>query len=398
MNLFIPLRFITRLFFVALLALGLQPNDAYTQSTDEIILYTPYTSRSVTPGETITYGIEVYNNTARVQNVALSVADLPRSWNPVFSSNSNIIQKIAIKPQNLSSGNNAREVVLTLDVPLNIRKGLYDLVVQARTNDGYIYSLPLDIRVTQQGTLETEFTVQQTNMEGYSDSQLIYQAELYNKTAQEQSYSLTADAPPGWDVRFMYGSGYATSVTLESNQSTENFSIRVTPSETARADTFNIGVQARSKNSNATQQLEAVIKGKYEMDFTTNNDRLNTEVTVGGSQDVILLLENTGSVPIRNIGLSARTPVGWNVQFDNKQLSLIEPSNSARVTATINTSKNAIAGDYKMEIKADSENLASIMDLRVTVKRSITWGFVGAIIILSVILGIGYLFRKFGRR
>jgi len=398
MNIFLSLRFITRLFFVVLLALSLQPDDVYTQSTNEIILYTPYTSRSVTPGESITYGIEVYNNTATVQNVALSVADLPRSWNPVFTSNSNILQKIAVKPQALSNGSTSREVVLTLDVPLNIRKGLYDLVVQARTDDGYIYSLPLDIRVTEQGTLETEFIIQQTNMEGYSDSQLIYQAELYNKTAQKQNYSLTADAPPGWDVRFMYGSGYATSVTLESNQSTDNFSIRITPSETAKADTFNIVVRARSGNSSATKQLEAVIKGKYEMNFTTNNSRLNTEVTVGGSKDVTLLLENTGTVPIRNIGLSARTPVGWNVQFDNKNLSLIEPGNSARITATINTSENAIAGDYKIEVKADTENLSSLLDLRVTVKRSITWGLVGAIIILTVIIGIGYLFRKFGRR
>ena len=387
-----------RFSFAVLLLISFQPERVQTQPSQDVLLFTPYTSRSVTPGETITYGIELYNNTDIVQNVTLDVNDLPRSWNPVFSSNSNVIQKIAVKPRSLGNGTASQNIVLTLDVPLSSRKGLYNLVIQARTTNNFIYELPLSVRVTEQGTLETEFIVEQTNMEGYSDSQLIYQAELYNKTAQEQNYSLTADAPPGWDVRFMYGSGYATSVTLQSNQRTENFSIRLTPPQTVKADTFNIKVNARSRNSSASRDLEAVIKGQYEMNFTTQDSRLNTEVTVGGSRNLQLMLQNTGTVPIRNIQFSSRTPVGWNIQFENKQLSMIAPGNSATVTATIQTSDNAIAGDYEVQFKADTENLASLLDIRVTVKSSITWGLVGGLIIVSVIIGIAYLFRTFGRR
>ena len=64
---------------------------SYTHANDSIpksvILYTPYTKISVSPGASIDYSIDLINNTDQLTNANLSVSGLSSSWkhemNPV---------------------------------------------------------------------------------------------------------------------------------------------------------------------------------------------------------------------------------------------------------------------------------------------------------------------------
>jgi uncharacterized membrane protein len=68
------------------------------------------------------------------------------------------------------------------------------------------------------------------------------------------------------------------------------------------------------------------------------------------------------------------------------------------VTATIKADKNAIAGDYVVSMTAKTAEKSSDATLRMTVKTSVLWGWIGILIIIAVIGGVYYLFRKYGRR
>ena len=55
-------------------------NRVHADESGSIILYTPYTKISVTPGASIDYSIDLINNTDGITNANLSVNGLPGSW------------------------------------------------------------------------------------------------------------------------------------------------------------------------------------------------------------------------------------------------------------------------------------------------------------------------------
>src|SRR5699024_2427326 len=111
-----------------------------------------------------------------------------------------------------------------------------------------------------------------------------------------------------------------------------------------------------------------------------------------------LLLKNTGTVPIHDVELSASTPVDWKVEFSNKKITQLAAGSSTTVEAIIKATDKAIAGDYRLQISADTPEVSSESTFRVTVGKSVLWGSVGILIIALVVGGIAYLFKEYGRR
>ena len=70
-----------------------------------------------------------------------------------------------------------------------------------------------------------------------------------------------------------------------------------------------------------------------------------------------------------------------------------------QVEVTITPAAQALVGDYSVGLSADGEKGSSkTVELRVSVKTSAAWGWVGIIIIVVVIAGLGALFLRLGRR
>jgi len=375
--------------FVPLLTFASPPGQG-------IILYTPYISQSITPGKTLTYNIELLNNTSRIQNVNLSTRGIPSDWEPSLTAESNEIQKIAVKPKT-SEKDNSQDITLKLHIPLKIEKGYYPVSIFAETESGREYKLALGVNVTEQGTFSSKMEVDQANMEGYADSDFSYSLTLSNQTVEEQNYALAAKAPQGWGVRFQVAADYVTSVTVGSNES-ENISVEVTPPSNVEADTSNIIVRAVSGNTSVQDTLETVIKGKYNLKLTTPTGRLSTDVTAGNEKEIKLLLKNNGTIPLYDVDLSASTPVDWNVDFKKDKITRLNPDESLTTKATIRASDKAIAGDYQLQISAQNPKVSDNADFRITVSKSIFWGSTGIIVILFVLGGIAFLFKRYGRR
>jgi uncharacterized membrane protein len=68
------------------------------------------------------------------------------------------------------------------------------------------------------------------------------------------------------------------------------------------------------------------------------------------------------------------------------------------VVAVIKPAKNALAGDYAIELRATAGSQSSTLDLRYGVKGSQTLGIIAIAIIAMVFLGLAWLFRRLGRR
>ncbi|WP_319504786.1 NEW3 domain-containing protein [Bacteroides graminisolvens] len=352
-----------------------------------VTLYTPYTKISVPPGESIDYSVDVINKTRSVKNAAIAVRGLPKGWGYEIKSGGWTVNQLSVLP------NDQKNFSLKVDVPLQVNKGTYRFYVSA---DG-MYTLPLTVVVSQKGTYQTEFTTDQINMEGSAEATFTFNATLKNRTAEKQLYALTANAPRGWNVAFKPNYKQATSVEVEPNAST-NVTIDINPPANIKVGTYRIPVRAANGTTSADLGLEVVIKGSYKMELTTPNGLLSTDVTAGDTRKIELVVNNSGTIDLTDIQLSAAKPADWDVTFQPQKITSLKAGEKAQVLAVVKASKKAIPGDYVVKMETRTPEVNSAAEFRIAVKTPIIWGWLGILIIIGACGGVYYLFRKYGRR
>jgi len=360
---------------------------ASAAAAEPIELYTALTDVIASPGQEITYSIEVINNTDSVQRVGLQLSGVPNGWDVELTSLSRKVEGVAVKPQS------SQNVSLSVDVPLAVAKGEYTITVVSDRG----VSLPIKVTVSEEGAYETEFTSEQPNLEGSSSSSFSYSAKITNKTAEQQTYALRHAAERGWDVRFRASGKDVSSVVIDPNES-QNITIEITPPTQVPAGTYKIPIEAASGATGGTLELEAVITGTYDVELTTPTGRLSETIKAGGKKTINLEVKNTGTVDLRDIQLTAATPVDWEVEFDTTEIDMLEAGQSKTVTATVTASEKAIVGDYVLNMTARAPEAESQATFRMTVEASVLWGWLGILIVAAVLGGVYGLFRKYGRR
>ncbi|WP_047982894.1 COG1470 family protein [Ornithinibacillus californiensis] len=355
----------------------------------DVSVYTPYTGLSVTPGEDIEYSVDIINSGETIETVEFELNGLPEGWEHQISASGTNIQELSIRP------NSEESIRLVITVPLQVEKGVYefDLVADGTSTS----SLGMMVNVTEEGTFKTNFTTEQPNMQGHADSTFEYSTTLKNQTAEQQHYSLTSQAPNGWNTQFKADGKGVTSVTVEPNEE-KTVEVVITPAKNAKADTYTIPVKAQSGATASEIELEAVITGSYGLTLTTPDGLLSDDVTAGGDTIIDLVVENTGTVDLTEIDLNGSTPPKWEVEFDQPTISTLKAGEKTTVKATLTAPKDAIAGDYATTFSVQTAEATSEANFRMSVKTSTAWGFIGVAIIVIVIGGLYYIFRKYGRR
>ena len=151
--------------------------------------------------------------------------------------------------------------------------------------------------------------------------------------------------------------------------------------------------------------LPVTITGSYSVALTqTSDETLQTSAQPGAGKAYVWVVQNTGSGPLGNITVGATPPTGWTVTFDAATIPSLAPGKTQNVTATITPSGNAVAGDYTIAFTATVPSSGSIpgatasQTVRVTVQVGLNWLVVGGALILLVLVGLSWVFGRFGRR
>ena len=134
------------------------------------------------------------------------------------------------------------------------------------------------------------------------------------------------------------------------------------------------------------------------MELTTPRGLLSSDITAGDVKRIELMVKNNGSAELKDIALSASKPVDWEVTFDPAKIVKLGAGQSTNVVATVKASKKALPGDYVTKMEAKTPEVNATVDFRISVKTPMIWGWVGVFIIVVVLGGVYYLFRKYGRR
>ncbi|HLS10484.1 NEW3 domain-containing protein, partial [Lentibacillus sp.] len=163
---------------IVMLLFSTAPAVNQTYAAGGITLFTPYTGLSVTPGETVSYQVDVMNSGSNIQNLTFSLEGLPEGWSNTITANGRDIQQLSVQP------GGEQQITLEVTVPLEVEKADYNFTLVA-DGDGEGYAeLPFTTTVSEQGTFETELTTEQQNMEGHADSTFTYNVSLKNRTAE----------------------------------------------------------------------------------------------------------------------------------------------------------------------------------------------------------------------
>jgi len=362
-----------------------------TTFAQSLTLYTPYSGLSVTPGENITYDVDIINDHSSVEHVTFALEKLPKEWEYSIRAGGYSIDQLSILP------NSEETIKVEVTVPLEVKKGAYSFSLVATNERGEKGTLPILVNVSEEGTFQTEFVIEQPNMQGHADSTLTYSAELKNQTADEQHYSLAGQFPEGWEGIFKVDGNSVTSVTIEPNES-KNITIEMTPAENVKADLYTIPIVASTGSTSAEIEVEADIIGKYDVELTTTDGKMSSDLTAGRKKTIKLLVKNTGSVVLTDIKLDAQTPPDWDVEFDKQTINSLEAGEEFVVEAKVEAPKDTIAGDYVVNFSAKTSEASSEATFRMSVKTSTLWGFISVGIIVLVIAGIYFVFKKYGRR
>ncbi|HET7676219.1 MAG TPA: NEW3 domain-containing protein [Candidatus Limnocylindrales bacterium] len=352
---------------------------------------TPYPSVSVEPGGSTQFPLTI--TTDSPERVDVSVSRAPQGWKTTFKGGGFTVNAV------YTGGDKPPTLDLEVEVPADAAAQTYEVVVTAKGPSGAA-TLPLGLTVSDvaggQVTLTTQFPAQR----GDADATFEFDLRLSNETLQEARFSLETAGPEGWKVDARPASdAQATTAVVGAGDET-NVTVKVDPPNDVAAGTYPVAVRAVGGGKTAVAELQVEITGNYAMAIETPDQRLNARAVAGSASELTLRLRNDGTAPLTAVSLTATPPSGWKVTFAPETVEQIAPGETAEVKATIVPSGQAVAGDYVVTIngRAAEASATDSVEIRTTVETSPLWGLVGLLLIGGVLLGLGWVFRRYGRR
>ncbi|MCA1736337.1 MAG: hypothetical protein LC739_09535 [Actinobacteria bacterium] len=350
---------------------------------------TAYPGLTVEPGDTAGFDLTITATTN--STVALAVEGIPEGWTGTFRGGGFVISQVTAGPELQP------EVRLDVIVPTGTADGDYPLTITATTG-GETVSVPVNVTVQGGAGGSVTLTPEFPGLRGPASSTFPFNVDVKNDTPAEVQLELAAEGPIGWLVEARpQSSSLASTITVESG-ATGRITVNATPPAGVQAGVYDLRVTARGGGVDAETVLQVEITGSFSMQLTTPDQQLNTDVTAGQPTPFPIWVFNDGSADLLNVILAASPPSGWEVTFDLEAVPSIAAGEFATINATITPSTNAIAGDYIIGFRANTDETDASMDVRTTVNPSVFGGLVGIGLIILTLAALAWVFRRFGRR
>jgi uncharacterized membrane protein len=365
---------------------GVRPVAA---ASPDLTISTPYPAVSIAPGSKESFSINVI--TAQAIPVALQVLDAPKGWTATLRGGGWQIASVLGDPKTPPA------VSLDIVVPADAAPGAYKLAVVGQAGT-FSDRLDMTFNVAQAAGGSVAFETDFPQLRGASSATFTFNLTLRNDTPRKLTFSINGVGPEGWDVKAEpAGQAQATTASVDP-QATGSITVTVTPPAGATAGTYDIDVKAVAGDVQVAQKLQVDIIGSYTVSLSTPNQVLSVSGTVGTPITQQLTVTNTGSAELTGVKMSATPPTGWKVTFAPDSIASIPANQKVDVVATIEASSDAIAGDYGVTVEAATSDANASLALRVTVQTSLSWMIVGIALIALALLGLGWVFRRYGRR
>ena len=271
--------------------------------------------------------------------------------------------------------------------------------------------LPLSPVLAQDDEAVIELTADYYTLEIVSGASVDFTVQLEYTGTEARVFDLTATGPADWTVSITPAyprDQQIRDIRMEppaEEQSSSKSQIVVSAAPvsyiTPELGEYPITLEVSSGDLQAPIEFTAVvtsIPAIYDMYLTTADGVLSTSAQAGKDNYVTIAVANSGTGDIDNIGLSTNKPKGWTVELSLTNINSVASGDFQTVEMNIKPPADAISGDYEIVVRASGTQAQDNLEIRVTVKTSAIWGWVGLGIIALVIVGLAVIFMRFGRR
>ena len=390
--------------FVFLVLLGVMPGLVLAQNADKkdtrpergIALYTEYSGVAVARGENVQMDLTLENKGRRDENIDVRMVSAAKGWKATLKG-----ARYQVTGMVVTDGK-ARTLALHLEPEKGLGPGKYAFQFEAKTADGRLtseHTLTVNVQERSLGKDNIQIVTSYPVLRGQSDSRFEFSLEVTNKGEAEGTFNLAATGPEKWEINFKpaYEQKQISSIRVKEGQS-QTVAVEVTPPRNAAAGEYPILVRIGSGESKAEVKLTVNLTGTYRLDAGTPNGILSLEAFAGKPTTFSLFVKNTGSAVNRNISFSSFKPENWETAFTPEKIEALAPGEMKQVEVKVTPGPQSLVGDYSVGIMTNGERADKTVEMRVTVKASSAWGWIGIGIILAVIAGLSFLFIKMGRR
>jgi uncharacterized membrane protein len=359
-------------------------------------IYTEYSGVSVNKGETVKMDLILDNKGRRDEAIDISLKDVPKGW------------KVSLKGGSCSAtgafvpAGKTRNLSLSLEPDKSVGVGKYEFNFIGKTQDGQFtssFKLTVSVHERTPGSSDVQITTSYPVLRGQTDAKFEFSLDILNKSDADRTFNLSAMMPEKWDVNFKpaYETKYISSFRVKGGAS-QTVAVEVTPNKDSKSGEYPFAVRVSSGEMSADVKLMVVLTGVYKIDAGTPTGILSLEATPGKTSQFSIFVKNTGSATNKNVTFSSFKPENWDVTFKPEKIEALEPGDLKQVEVTVKPGQQALVGDYSVGLLINGEKSDKTIEMRVTVRASTAWGWIGIGIILLVIAGLSTLFIWFGRR
>ena len=152
-----------------------------------------------------------------------------------------------------------------------------------------------------------------------------------------------------------------------------------------------------SSTASYEQNLTLKLRGSYDMRMYSRGYRY--VVNKGDTVSFGVHVSNVGSGgSLTNISVEVKAPNGWSVDVTPKSVASLKPEDKRTFRLKVKPPGDIVASEYKLNVKVKSEQIEQEDEFRIVVKERSNVALYGVVILVAVLFGLRYMFKKYGRR
>lgn len=347
--------------------------------------------KSVSPGDSVNFKVSLKNIMDIAQRFSFSFS-LPNEWSVFLKTSSG--EEVS---EVLLEGGKAVDLIVSITTSSEASPGIYNVTVKA-CSPSISDSITLSVHV-RKPVAEIRFEASPPYVDVYAGLNARFKLKVTNLGASNELLNLSieglAQGLKGWfeDV----SKQEITKVYVGAGESKEFYAIVSVPKGSKLASQSFL-VRLSNSEVNSTLTLTLNVLGLY--DITITNQNFYTSLNVGGRGTFSLVVKNTGSQDLTNLKvLPGSVPDGFTVTVDPPLLYTLPIDQETTFTINIQTQSDVNAGNYYVDFTLVSDQTqAKQFTLRVEVLQETSWLIYASVLLLIAIVGLFFVYRKFGRR
>jgi len=378
-----------------LLALTLVIGNASVAREDEgLVIYSPVLGIKSEP-KRLSIPLTITNLLGESREVSFNIS-YPKGWSCDVFYGDYGISKISLRSRE------SMNLTLVIEPSSNVTAGSYSIVVTALSGQVKSNALKIDVEIIKP-SLGIELTTTSAEVTGSPGSVFSFSFNIKNNYYRDLTLGLSAEVPEGWYSLGFLPSSYETKVisdvAVRARSTYWGVTLQVWCPESVKPGTYPVSVTVSEPSEGIREKLEfrAVVTGTAKVTLKTEGGLLSYNVEAGKTVEIPLIIENTGTLPLRDISLYSYAPSGWKADITPDKITALPVGENATAILYLEPPPGAIAGDYSINVRAWSMEASHEITLRITVTKATYWGIVGVVVVVGAIFVLIFVSRRYGR-